>query len=104
MNEGLVVADNKSKTGGLARESGRSWRLLAHREIGEDLSVENEGLFDELILDHWFHLERMEERLWWLRVGDARLLVELHEDGSAELKIERGFYEDVASSDEAVSP
>ncbi|RMF00383.1 MAG: hypothetical protein D6773_11525 [Alphaproteobacteria bacterium] len=99
------MAENKIKPGGLAKakESGRSWRLLAHKESG-DLSIENEGLFDELVLDHWFHMERMQERLWWLRVGDARLLVELHEDGSAALKVERGFYEDVvAPSDEAPS-
>ena len=97
------MAENKIGPGSLARESGRSWRLLAHQESG-DLAIENEGLFDELVLDHWFHMERMQERLWWLRVGDARLLVELHEDGSAELKVERGFYEDViAPSGEAAS-
>lgn len=97
------MAENKIKPSSLAKESGRSWRLLAHQESG-DLSIENEGLFDELVLDHWFHMERMQGRLWWLRVGDARLLVELHEDGSAELKVERGFYEEVvAPSDEVAS-
>lgn len=96
------MAENKIKPGGLAKESGQSWRLLVHQASG-DLSIENDGLFEELVLDDWFHIERMQERLWWLRVGDARLLVELNEDGSAALKVERGFYEDVTPSDEVVS-
>ncbi len=75
-------------------EPGRLWRLLAHRASG-DLAIENDGIFDELVLDHWFHLERMQERLWWLRVGDARLLVELNEDGSTAVTVERGFYEEI---------
>ncbi len=86
----------KVKSGGLTQETGHSWRLLAHLESG-DLSIENQGIFDELVLEQWFHLERMQERLWWLRVGDARLFVELREDGSVVLKMERGFYGDIGA-------
>lgn len=26
--------------------------------------------FDELAIDHWFHLEQMNDRHWWIGVGD----------------------------------
>lgn len=26
--------------------------------------------FDELCIDHWFHLEQMDDRAWWLGIGD----------------------------------
>jgi hypothetical protein len=26
--------------------------------------------FDELAIDHWFHLEQMSDRDWWIGVGD----------------------------------
>jgi hypothetical protein len=26
--------------------------------------------FDELAIDHWFHLEQMDERDWWIGVGN----------------------------------
>lgn len=90
------MTENQRKSGGLVQESGRSWRLLAHGDSAS-LSIEDEGSLDELVLDGWFHLERMQENLWWLRVGDARLLVELHENGSVDLRIDRGFYEDVVA-------
>ncbi len=32
------------------------------------VEIENKGVFDELVLDDWFHIEHMEERQWWLRV------------------------------------
>jgi hypothetical protein len=73
--------------------SGAIWRLLAHRENG-DLELENEGLFDELTLEHWFHIEQMDEDLWWMRVGDARITVAVGPDGQPSVAVERGFYDD----------
>jgi hypothetical protein len=72
-------------------ELGSVWRLLARREA-DNLKVENAGILDEFVLDDWFHLEKMSERMWWMRVGDARLLVEVDEEGQAKLTVERGFY------------
>ena len=74
------------------RKPGARWRLLAHRSQGE-LAIEDNGIFDELVLDDWFHLERMQDRLWWMRVGDARILVTIEEDGGAKFTVERGFYD-----------
>ena len=88
MNRPVNESDD-SNQGSL--EPGARWRLLARREQS-DLAIEDNGIFDELVLDGWFHLERIQERLWWMRVGDARLLVTIDEDGGAKLTVERGFY------------
>ena len=88
---------SRSSTTKQPDDTGGSWRLLVRR-ASEELSIENEGTLDELVLDHWFHLERMQENLWWLRVGDARLFLKLLDDGSTELTVEREFYEQPKSS------
>jgi hypothetical protein len=73
------------------RRFGESWRLLAHRE-GGPMELQNQGAFDELILDDWLHIEQMEENVWWIRVGDARLTITLHDGDPPTLDVERGFY------------
>lgn len=55
--------------------------------------MENEGVFDELVIDDWLHLEQMDERRWWMRVGDARISISVREGGGAEVSIERDIYE-----------
>jgi len=76
---------------------GFEWRILAHERTlrnskgvhtGKSLDVDagitrrSDGYpgvrtrlagdweFDELVLDHWFHLEQMNDRSWWIGVGD----------------------------------
>ena len=73
------------------REYGKNWRLLAHRD-GARIEVENQGSFDELVVDDWLHVEQMDDAAWWLRVGDARLMVTLAADGEPTIDVERGFY------------
>lgn len=84
-----------------AEHPGREWRLLAHRADGP-LKVQNEGTFDELVVDHWLHVESMDERQWWMRVGDARLLVSIEPDGRTRVDIERGFYAPPAGTTSSV--
>ncbi|MCP3139189.1 hypothetical protein [Pyxidicoccus xibeiensis] len=75
----------------LAEFPGREWRLLAHKESG-DIEVRNEGVFDELVVDHWLHIEQLGDREWWMRVGDARVLVAVEIGGAVRIDVERGFY------------
>jgi hypothetical protein len=70
---------------------GRAWRVLAHRD-GDHVALENEGVFDELVVDDWLHIEQMDDNIWWLRLGDARILVTLQTDGPPTLDVERGVY------------
>ncbi|MCC7540627.1 MAG: hypothetical protein IT379_30710 [Deltaproteobacteria bacterium] len=52
-------------------------------------------MFDELVVDDWLHVEWLDERVWWMRLGDARIQVEICDDGIAKVDIVRGFYEPV---------
>jgi len=73
------------------KEPGRNWRILA-RDGERDVKLANEGVFDELVIDEWLHLEQMDDRKWWMRLGDARLDIEVQADGTAKVSIERGVY------------
>ncbi|NVJ09682.1 hypothetical protein HUW63_31220 [Myxococcus sp. AM001] len=70
---------------------GREWRLLAH-DGGAEIEMRDRGIFDELTVDHWLHVEQLDVREWWLRVGDARLLVSVESGGAVRVDVERGFY------------
>jgi hypothetical protein len=65
--------------------------VLARRGDAK-IELENQGVFDELVLDDWLHVEQMENAVWWLRVGDARLIVTLQRGAPPILDVERGFY------------
>ncbi len=71
---------------------GFKWRLLAHRE-DRSIELENEGLFDELVVDDWLHIEKMDRNVWWMRLGDACITITLSQDDRPVVDIERGFYE-----------
>ena len=76
---------------------GFQWRILAHKRngiskdsvhTGESLDMDSgyerqsdgypgirtrlsgDWEFDELVIDHWFHLEQMSDRNWWIGLGD----------------------------------
>lgn len=74
-----------------AQAPGREWRVLAH-EGSEAIAVKNRGVFDEVVVDHWLHVEQMDEREWWIRVGDVRISTRIHANGSVEVDVERGVY------------
>ena len=80
---------------------GRKWRtkvdVVDGVNDGEVISAHSTDTaspteFDELAIDDWFHLERMDERFWWARIGDAYLMIAVHPDGRAAVTIERGQY------------
>jgi hypothetical protein len=60
--------------------------------VGGKLELENQGDFDEFVLGDWFHVENMDDDVWWLRIGDARVLVTLSKDQPPTVDVERGFY------------
>jgi hypothetical protein len=72
-------------------QPGKRWRFLAHRD-GAKIELENEGVFDELVVDDWLHVEKMDNNAWWLRVGDARIFVTISAPERFSVDIERGFY------------
>ena len=68
---------------------GFNWRLLAHlrptkhqpeatesyavyageRWAGREPHIGDNWELDELVIDHWFHIEQMGVRHWWIGVG-----------------------------------
>lgn len=62
---------------------GRVWRFLAHRLrpgkgadgrvalASGDFVGASPVVFDELVIDRWFHIEQMSSRSWWFRIGDG---------------------------------
>ena len=82
---------------------GARWRLLAHREHG-NLELKNEGIFDELVVDDWLHIEQMDQRIWWLRIGDADVVVEVAPSGEIRVDVERGAHGDVRGGSKIYTP
>jgi hypothetical protein len=73
---------------------GARWRFLAHQEQGS-LELENQGVFDELVVDDWLHIEQMDETVWWMRLGDARIMVTVVAGARPIVDIERASYDAV---------
>jgi|SRR5665213_2253903 len=93
---------------------GFSWRVLAHKRIkigratvGSYLPNHQFALssdefldpieFDELVIDHWLHIEQMNDRDWWIGLGTAEdgvgyeWMINVHIDrfGRARTNMER---------------
>ena len=80
--------EGDQENGWLEVTPGSRWRFGA----GE-LKETNRGVFDELLVDDWLHIENLDRNVWWLRLGDARIFIQVSEDGSANaLSIQRGEY------------
>ncbi len=84
--------DNEQKDATLV--PGARWRVLAH-DGTQQVELENRGILDEVVLGNWFHLEQLDDRTWWIRVGDARILAHVGQPGPLRVDVVRGFYEPV---------
>jgi hypothetical protein len=64
---------------------GACWRVLAIDGATRTPVVEaqNQGLFDELVLERTLHLEQMDDHTWWLQLGEAHVWITIGEDGYA---------------------
>ncbi|GLH78084.1 hypothetical protein SSBR45G_29920 [Bradyrhizobium sp. SSBR45G] len=74
---------------------GRRWRVRAVRDDGRSIELQNHGIFDELVVDDWLHLEQMDDNAWWLQVGDVRIWVSVKAGEPPIVDVERGAYGDV---------
>ena len=71
---------------------GSVWRTLASKWIrgpmyGDRVEAKSDGdsVFDELVIDDWFHLEQMDVRTWWIGIGDAHIWVHVPISGPPEI-------------------
>jgi hypothetical protein len=83
------MSDNDEKTEKV--DFGSKWRVLA-RDGDREVTLENEGVFDELVIDNWLHLEQMTDTSYWMRVGDARISIVRASDGNVVVTVERDIY------------
>ncbi len=67
------------------------WALKT-KAAGGDAVLRNLGALEGLEVDGWLRVERIDERSWRLRVGDARLYVTLEGAEQAEVDVERGVH------------
>lgn len=75
------------------RKPGQAWRILAWDEKrSAKYEMEDKGTFDELVIDDWFHLEQMDFRDWWARIGDAWLWIHVPPKGPPVVTVRRGEY------------
>jgi hypothetical protein len=74
------VAKKKKRKTAATPVLGSEFRMLANGQRGKDLSVREAGgkyLFDELVVDKWFHIERMDHNAWWMRVGEIDMWIQI---------------------------
>lgn len=84
----------------------RDWRVLAQGPGGRRVDVRNRGdavtstiaervvddmrggaEFDELVVGGWFHLERMDDRTWWMCVSGVHIWVRIPARGEPVVTI-----------------
>lgn len=71
----------------LRRKSpGKFWRVRAYGRKGS-VSLENEGAFDELVVGDWIHLEQMDKRVWWMRLGDREFDIVIPRDPKKPVQV-----------------
>jgi hypothetical protein len=76
-----------------SKKPGARWRLQAYsakrckgRTFYRDrFDIENQGIFDELVIDDWFHIEQMDDRCWWVRLGQNTTFVKIDRKGRAKV-------------------
>jgi hypothetical protein len=76
---------------------GARWRLKADVAPGASIVHRSEDqtpetVVDEVVIDDWFHLEQMNDRAYWMQIGDAWVWVEIPEKGAPIVTIRRGEY------------
>ena len=89
------MASNGSE--GETQFPGARWRVLAHTN-DRPVEMANQGILDEVVVEDWLHLEQMDDRQWWMRVGDAKIWINLDADGKVRVDVERGCYAEVRGS------
>jgi hypothetical protein len=68
---------------------GSRWRLLTHPRKGPPFEARSQGVFDELVVDNWLHIEQMNVRDYWMKLGPIMINVRLRTDGKMDIGIER---------------
>ena len=72
---------------------GRRWVVRA-REGEALIEIRDRGVLDEVVIESWFHLEKMDDTTYWMRIHDTRVMVYLQAEGPPHVTIEPGFHDE----------
>ena len=87
----------------VSNETGRRWRFRAVRDGGRSIELQNQGIFDELVVDDWLHIEQMDDKVYWLQVGDVGIWVTVVPGEKPTVDVERGAHGEVRGDTRAWS-
>lgn len=70
-----ILAHEKGTASGRGHYTGPQKQIYAGWEPSPVIASDVERLhsaweFDELVIDHWLHLEQMDTRDWWIGIGN----------------------------------
>ena len=72
---------------------GKRWLPPADADTKQREYREGFWEFDELCIDDWFHLEQMDDRDWWLGIGNGddywHINVHIDSAGNARVRVEK---------------
>lgn len=73
--------------------SGDRWLQPVDVDTGQREHRPGAWEFDEVVIDDWFHLEQMDDRDWWLGVGNGddywHINIHIDRDGHAQVNVEK---------------
>jgi len=78
---------------------GSRWRVSSTQKDGSGSRVgkmENVGIFDELVVDDWIHLEQMDTHYWWMRLGGVNFDLYLDKKGQLTIAVRNAVLEPYA--------
>ena len=64
------------------KTAGKPWRVQS----------DSTGEFDELVVADWMHLERMDRRQWWMRLGQIEFDITIKADGQPRISVRNGKF------------
>lgn len=68
---------------------GARWRVQS--QVGDaKVELRNVGIFDEIVVDDWLHVEQMNDRLWWMQLGGACFAVSIARSGAVTVTLTEG--------------
>ena len=82
----------------------RPWRMQEKTADGKTVEFSGTGMFDELLIENFLHLEWLDDETWYIRVGDVRITATMLDDERVEVDVLRGAYGEVRGKTETCEP
>lgn len=82
----------------------RPWRMQEKTDDGKIVEYSGTGKFDELLVEGLLHLEWLDEKSWYIRVGDAKITATVLDDERVQVDVLRGAYTEVCGDTSSWEP